>query len=85
MPNYDYFCTACDFKAIDMHLPIDARHYPTTQPCPQCNAEGTIELGVSAPGFSYTANRGGMKTPDTFKDVLRSIKSKHRGSTINVD
>ncbi len=68
-----------------MNLPIDARNYPTTQPCPQCASDGTIVKGISAPGVSYTANRGGLKTPDTFKDILRNVKSQHRGSTINVE
>jgi hypothetical protein len=85
MPNYNYFCTACDFKVIDMHLPIDARNYPTTQPCPQCKVDGSIVKGICAPGVSYTANRGGLKTPETFKDILRNIKSQHRGSSINIE
>lgn len=84
MPNYDFRCTACDFVVIDMHLPIAERDYPTTQPCPQCEREGTIERCIAAPGVSYTINRGGVKTPETFKDILRNIKKNHRGSTINV-
>ena len=67
-----------------MLVSIADRDYPTTQPCPQCQKEGTIERCVSAPGVSYTINRGGLKTPDSFKDILRTIKKKHRGSTINV-
>ena len=62
MPNYDYRCTACDFVVIDMLVSIADRDYPTTQPCPQCQKEGTIERCVSAPGVSYTINRGGLKT-----------------------
>lgn len=84
IPNYDYRCTECNFTVTDVQLPIDERKYPTTQPCPKCLKEGTIELCVSAPGVSYTANGGGLKTPDSFKDILRTIKKKHRGSTINV-
>jgi hypothetical protein len=64
-----------------MQLPIAERDYPTTQECPQCDSKRVI----SAPGVSYTINRGGVKTPESFKDILRDIKSKHRGSTINVD
>ena len=85
MPHYDYRCTACDFVVIDMQLPIAERYYPTTQPCPKCDAENTIEMVAAAPGVGYTINRGGLKTPESFKDILRDIKSKHRGSTINVD
>jgi hypothetical protein len=25
-----------------------------------------------------------LKTPETFKDILRNIKGQHRGSTINI-
>ena len=85
MPNYDYKCTACGFTVIDMQLPIAERDYPTTQECPQCDSKGTVEHMISAPAISYTINRGGVKTPESFKDILRDIKSKHRGSTINVD
>lgn len=67
-----------------MQLPIAQRDFPTTQECPQCDSKGTIERVISAPGVSYTANRGGLKTPETFKDILRDIKKKHRGSTIDV-
>lgn len=84
MPNYDYRCTNCGNVITDVQLPIAQREYPTTQPCPACQAEGVIEQCITAPGVSYTANRGGLKTPETFKDILRNIKQHHRGSTIQV-
>lgn len=84
MPLYDFQCTKCGLFVEDMALPIAERDYPTTQPCPKCEAEGTIIRCISAPGVSYTINRGGLKTPESFKDILRDIKKKHRGSTIDV-
>lgn len=68
----------------DMILPIDQRDYPSTQPCPQCNELGTVERLAGAPGVNYSINRGGLKTPETFKDILRNIKKNHRRSTIDV-
>lgn len=69
----------------DVQLLIAERDYPTTQPCPTCGKEGVIERCVSAPGVSYTINRGGLRTPEGFKDVLREIKKKHPRNTINVN
>ena len=74
----------CDFKVVDLNLPIAGRNYPTTQSCPKCKSENTIAKDVTAPGVSYSINRGGLKVPETFKDLLRNIKSEHRGSTINI-
>jgi len=74
----------CDFKVVDLNLPIAGRNYPTTQSCPKCKSENTIVKDLTAPGVSYSVNRGGLKVPETFKDLLRNIKSEHRGSTINI-
>jgi hypothetical protein len=86
MPNYSYSCSDndCDFSAVDINFPIAARDYPTTQPCPLCKKENTVVKDIAAPGVSYSINRGGLKVPETFKDLLRNIKSEHRGSTINI-
>lgn len=83
MPNYDYKCESCGFTVLDVQLPIAARDFPTTQPCAQCN-EFEVQRCLAAPGVGYTVNRGGLKTPDAFKDILRDIKKRHRKSTINV-
>ena len=84
MPNYSYSCSAdgCDFRVVDLNLPIAGRNYPTTQPCPICKSENAIVKDITAPGVSYTINRGGLKVPETFKDILRNIKSVHPGSSI---
>ena len=86
MPNYSYSCSAagCDFKVVDLNLPVAGRNYPTTQSCPKCKSENTIVKELTARGVSYTVNRGGLKVPETFKDLLRNIKSEHQGSTINI-
>ena len=86
MPNYSYSCSAdgCDFKVVDLNLPISGRNYPTTQSCPKCKSENTIVKDISAPGVSYSINRGGLKVPETFKDILRKVKNDHRGSTIRI-
>jgi len=82
MPRYDYECTSCGAIQRDVFLPIAQRQQPTETPCLGCG--GTVILMPSAPGVSYGINNGGLKTPDSFKDVLRRIKSNHRRSTIEV-
>jgi len=85
MPNYDYQCNACEFFITDVQLPIAGRHIPEGDPCPNCKQEGTIKICIVAPGVGYTTNRGGLKTPEAFKDILRNIKKQNPGSTLNVD
>lgn len=84
MPTYDYICESCGFTINDVMLPVAERDHPTLLPCPQCGELGNIARCAAAPGVNYSINRGGLKTPETFKDVLRSIKKNHRRSTIDV-
>lgn len=84
MPNYDFMCSTCQNLIVDVFLPIADRDRPTTEPCPACG-HATMERCVSAPGVSYSINRGGLKTPQGFKEILKDIKSKHPRATMNVD
>ena len=84
MPLYDFVCNACGLVVTDMALKIDERHIPLSLPCPSCGKTDCIERLAAAPGVSYSINRGGLKTPQGFKEVLKDIKKRHRGSTINV-
>jgi len=80
MPTYDYRCTICDFTC-ELVVKIDDRDKPTQEPCPNCRTQ-TIVREIAAPLPTYTTR--GPNVPDSFKDVLRNIKSKHRHSTIDV-
>lgn len=83
MPNYDYRCTG-DCKAEwELNLPMAEMMEPTTIPCPICG--GVIEKFLAyAPGFAYDHLNIRKRVPETFKDVLRNIKSKHLHNTIDV-
>lgn len=83
MPNYDFECTACGLFVTNVQLPIAERDYPTTQPCPHCNATGTIERCVAAPSIGDGYRMGRRQLPSTWTDTLKRIKSNHRRSTIN--
>lgn len=84
MPNYDFQCSACGFLVTDVQLKIAERDAPCAEQCPACDKTGTIERLAAAPGVNYTMNRGGLKTPEGFKDILRDIKGQFPRSTINV-
>lgn len=83
MPNYDFECTACGLFVSDVQLPIADRDYPTTQPCPECDAVNTIERCAAAPALGDSYRVGRRQLPSTWTDTLKRIKSKHRGSSIN--
>lgn len=82
MPRYDYRCEKCGYT-WEQHFPIAERDTPLNEPCPECNEPGNIEKYLpSTSGLCYTVAK--LKTPDSFKDLLKNIKSKHRHSSINV-
>lgn len=84
MPNYDFSCTKCEFVITDVQLPIAGRNVPCEEPCPKCGEENSIERLFAAPIVSYTINNGGLKTPETFKDILRNVKSKVAGANFEI-
>lgn len=83
MPNYDFECTACGLIVTDVQLPIADRDYPTTQPCPTCNATHTIERCAAAPALGDGYRMGKRNLPSTWTDTLKRIKGKFHRSTIN--
>jgi putative FmdB family regulatory protein len=81
MPNYDFECGNCD-ALWEQQTTIADRDVPTTEPCPVCEHSGLVVRFLrSAPIFG----REKARTPDAFKDILRNMKPKFRGSTINTD
>lgn len=86
MPNYDYRCTNEECSVHDsgfvLQTKVDERDEPCAVPCPACG--GQIERYLSAPpGFGDPYRLGRVKTPDAFKDVLKNMKKKFRGNTID--
>ena len=83
MPTYDYRCTDCGAE-YDLQLKIDDRDAPLAIPCPNCEKAGTIERYLpTPPGFGDPMRLGRIRPPDAFKDVLRNMKKKIPGNTIN--
>lgn len=81
MPNYDYVCENCGDYFEQFNTLADYKT-PTETPCKECG-ETTVEIMPQATSIVSGVNVR-KKIPDTFKDVLRDIKSKHRHSTIDV-
>jgi putative FmdB family regulatory protein len=85
MPRYDYRCHHCGHE-WEQQLLIDDRNEPLNHPCAECGDTAVERYLPSAPGVGYTVGGNSLrkKTPEAFKDILRNIKSKHRGSVIDV-
>ena len=73
MPTYTYKCTKCEhdfqslLKIVDMHL-------PTTEPCPECQEQGTVIKTIGgAPPIGDMVRLGLKKHDDGFKEVLQRI------------
>ena len=73
MPTYTYRCEKCEhdferFRSIaDMHL-------PTTEPCPDCQAEGTVIKTIGGASAIGDPVRLGLRKHDNgFKEVLQRI------------
>lgn len=81
VPNYDYRCNSCG-NVWEQNIPL-----AQSDDLPACRTVNcstpAVEKLKSAPGFSYTLGDR-KKVPESFKDVLRQIKSRHLHSTIDV-
>lgn len=83
MPTYTYACKACgDIK--DRVLSISQRDSLVGSHCEVCG-DGILHRTITAPTVvSDGIRNGGLKVPDTFKDVLRDLK-KNSGKHCTID
>lgn len=84
IPNYDYLCSNCETVFVDIQLPIKDRLVPLAYPCPECQANGTIELMAAAPAMVDPMRIGRTNFSSSWTDKLAEMKSKHRHSTIKI-
>lgn len=82
MPLYDFECTGCN-TLFEASLKISERKIPTESPCPHCGETKVESRLTKAPGLVATAYTN-IKTPDGFKDVLRTMKKGNPGCAIDV-
>lgn len=84
MPTYDYQCSSCNHQ-FERLLKIADMHLPTTEPCPECNAQGTVTKQIQgAPAMGDAVRLGVTKIDNGFKEVLQRIHAANgRGSNLN--
>jgi putative FmdB family regulatory protein len=82
MPNYVFQCDKCQ-HSFERQLLIADRRTPEGEPCPECHQTG-VEMQIYAPPVVDSWRIGVKKVPAGFKDVLKHIKSRNHGSTIEV-
>lgn len=73
MPTYTYHCTKCDHDS-ERILKIADMHLPTTEPCSNCQSEGTVVKTIGgAPAMGDAVRLGLRRTDDGFKEVMQRI------------
>lgn len=75
MPTYNYACKACE-HCFEKILKMDERHTPTENPCPNCLAQNSIYIEMSAPALLSPFRVDGLKRPPPqFREKMQKIKS----------
>jgi hypothetical protein len=75
MPTYSFTNTKTNESWTEMMTISEMEKYLSDNP--------HVSLDVSAPSIVDPYNVGRMKTDGGFRTVLKKIKDKHRGSTID--
>lgn len=82
MPTYSFKCFKCEHE-FTARKKIAERRVPTTESCPDCGAEGTVESVIAC---SHTVSGVEItdKRPDGWKEVLgRAHKYAGRNSKMD--
>ncbi|PNX45535.1 MAG: hypothetical protein BV459_08230 [Thermoplasmata archaeon M11B2D] len=84
MPMYEYHCDSCDSCFTEIKS-FSKYKEPEAEPCPSCKAENSVKLRISSPPMLVSGTQTHIKTPDGFKEKLKSMKKAYRGSTIEIN
>jgi len=82
MPTYTYKCKECehDFTKI---CKIADRKRPLEEPCPACQAEGSVDQTIlSAPGLNAEIGGSLKKAGSGWGEVLSKVKDTHKINNI---
>ena len=83
MPTYDYKCSKCE-HSFEKILKIADRDLPTKDVCPNCSAESSVEMCISASTLVSPFSVDGLKRPQSqFRERMKQIKSLS-GKTANI-
>ena len=87
MPFYEYKCNECSHEFEEFKT-IAKYNEPLREPCPSCFHVGYISRLISSPKLGdptkLEMTKGLIKPTKEFNDILRTIKKKNPGSTIEV-
>lgn len=83
MPLYEFMCKKCDTH-FDRFLSINDRHEPTKQECPSCTSM-TVVSCFGTPPIADPVRMGRIKPSEGFRDLLKQIKKRNPGSTLDIN
>ena len=88
MPNYDYYCDACQHTFDDIQT-MDNRDVPTKEPCPRCNKtevrRGYFEAPQGGVDFNLTPDSA---TGGKWSELMNKMKKAqviNRAGKQNID
>jgi len=84
MPLYEFQCTKCG-HVFEEFLSVSNRHMPVSQACPSCEESGNIVSVLGTPPIADPVRLGRIRAPESFRDLLRHIKSRNAGSTLDIN
>ncbi len=80
MPTYLFQCNKCN-SSFETIKKIVNRYEPLDDPCPNCGEVGGIESIVTAPAFSYSAER--LPVNGKLREKFQQIHENTPGSRLN--
>ena len=83
MPLYEYRCESCG-HVFDEFLSVSDRETPIQAQCPKCY-KMTVRMNFGTPPIADPIRMGRIKAPESFRDLLRHIKSRNRGSKLDIN
>ena len=83
MPVYEYKCNECSHEFEEFKTIADY-NIPLKEPCPSCLHVGYISRLISGAKICDPVSLGVIKVPTGYNEVIKNIKKKHPGNTIEV-
>jgi putative FmdB family regulatory protein len=79
---YEYQCSSCE-KVWDRLLSTSRALEPESEPCPHCQAEGSVKKIMSRTGM-IQFDVSMTKPTGEFRELLQQIKKNNKHSTMDV-
>lgn len=84
MPLYEFKCEKCG-TTFDRFLSVANRKEPIESPCEKCGVIGGISSVMGMPPIADPVRMGHIKPSEGFRDLLRNIKARNPGSTLDIN